>query len=247
MRSLVLFFIVGLLCGTALAFTAPFSTGPAATQVYQSDSGQASQPAAPLTTSGLDAASGASLINSAGVETGPAGEVAQLTQSTLAFERDTDHRIQNLNDSNHAMSTALQTIEENMTQLQQQVSMLVAGKSSSVSVAHRHQSHSSFDFAVYLNLIAAGIFLALSGFMFGKLLSRRAPIHITKNINASSDYDFMQTPEAIPAQLDLARSYIAMQDFDQARATLSVVLEKGNMQQRMIAESLIQKMNNKST
>lgn len=234
MRNIV--FLGAMFCSvTIFAFTAPFATGPAPAQVYQSGNAEPSQSSVATTSPDLN--SGSAIINSAGVETGSAGAIAQLSQSTLAFERHADYRIQNLTDSNHAMSTALRTIEENIMQLQQQIAMMSEAK----KTAHTHHVNNT-DFMFYLNLVFAGLFLLLSGLMIGKLMTRRAPIQITKNVTGGSDYDFMETAEAIPAKLDLARSYIAMHDFDQARSVLAAVLEKGNSQQRMVAETLLEKM-----
>lgn len=235
----IFFVVIMLFCAYAFAINAPFTVGPAPVQVYQSGNAQPSSSQPSVTSASPDLESGSALINSAGVETGPAGAIAQLTQSTLAFERHTDNRLRNLTDSNHAMGTALQTIEENIAQLQEKIAILSATK----MTAHTHRANTNSDnFMFYLNLIFAGLFLLLSGLMIGKWMTRRTPIQITKNVTGGSDYDFMETAEAIPAKLDLARSYIAMHDFDQARIAIKTVLEKGNTQQRMIAETLLEKI-----
>lgn len=57
------------------------------------------------------------------------------------------------------------------------------------------------------------------------------------------EYDFMGSSEGIPAKLDLARAYIAMEDFDAARQTLSEILGEGDETQRQEAHSLLKKMN----
>lgn len=60
--------------------------------------------------------------------------------------------------------------------------------------------------------------------------------------DTKNEYDFMGTREAIPAKLDLARSYMAMNDHDQAYAILKTVMELGNENQRTEAQLLIQKI-----
>ena len=42
------------------------------------------------------------------------------------------------------------------------------------------------------------------------------------------EYDFMGSSEGIPAKLDLARAYIAMEDFTAARETLAEILGEGS-------------------
>lgn len=233
MRNIIIVIATTFICGNAIAFTIPFSTSPAPAQAYATI-GANTNP---------DTSSRTTLINSAGVDIGSGGQVSQLTQSTMAYERHTDHRLQNLTNSNHAISIAIQTIEQNITQLQQQIAMLAPTNSvHSFSSAHNQTGNS---IAFYLNLAAAGLFLLLSGLMIGKLMSRRVSIPVSKQShvntdNNGSDYDFMRTAEAIPAQLDLARSYIAMRDYDQARTVLRMVIEKGNTEQRLAALGLIE-------
>lgn len=57
------------------------------------------------------------------------------------------------------------------------------------------------------------------------------------------EYDFMGSSEGIPAKLDLARAYIAMEDFNAARQTLSEILGEGDATQRQEARALLKKMN----
>jgi FimV-like protein len=59
---------------------------------------------------------------------------------------------------------------------------------------------------------------------------------------SGTDYDFMASNEAIPAKLDLARAYIAMEDFSAARETLAAVLSGGNPEQCLEAKSLLSKI-----
>ncbi len=56
------------------------------------------------------------------------------------------------------------------------------------------------------------------------------------------EYDFMNTSEAIPAKLDLARAYIAMEDFTAARETLAKILNEGNEEYRREAKALLNKI-----
>lgn len=84
--------------------------------------------------------------------------------------------------------------------------------------------------AAYVNLLGAAIILLLIGFVVG-LLSRKnrrqvmAPetTYIEEEIDmpdTDAEYNFMATDEAIPAQLDLARSYLAMDDTEEAKKSV---------------------------
>ena len=53
----------------------------------------------------------------------------------------------------------------------------------------------------------------------------------------------MGSSEGIPAKLDLARAYIAMEDFASARETLIEILNEGNEEHRLEAKSLLNKIN----
>ncbi len=58
------------------------------------------------------------------------------------------------------------------------------------------------------------------------------------------EYDFMGSSEAIPAKLDLARAYIAMEDYVAARETLAEIIGDGNSEEhRQEARVLLAKIN----
>lgn len=56
------------------------------------------------------------------------------------------------------------------------------------------------------------------------------------------EYDFMGSHEAIPSKIDLARAYIDMGDFKNAKETLNEVIELGNVQQQKEARDLLAKI-----
>lgn len=56
------------------------------------------------------------------------------------------------------------------------------------------------------------------------------------------EYDFMNSQEAIPAKLDLARAYMDMDDFQSAEHVLQEVIEKGNATERKQAKKLLSEM-----
>ena len=63
-----------------------------------------------------------------------------------------------------------------------------------------------------------------------------------KKPDLAEEYDYMRTPEAVPSQLDLARAYIAMEDFIAAKATLNEVIKRGNVDQQQQAHELLAKI-----
>jgi len=58
--------------------------------------------------------------------------------------------------------------------------------------------------------------------------------------DTASEYDFMGSSEAIPAKLDLARAYIAMEDYVAAKRTLKEIAAEGNAQQQQEAKDLLE-------
>jgi FimV-like protein len=60
--------------------------------------------------------------------------------------------------------------------------------------------------------------------------------------DTKSEYDFMNSNEAIPAKLDLARAYLDMEDYRSAREALNQVMSEGNRGQRLEAETMLNKI-----
>lgn len=56
------------------------------------------------------------------------------------------------------------------------------------------------------------------------------------------EYDFMNSEEAIPAKLDLARAYMAMEDYKSARKVLDQVGKNGNDEQKAEAKGMLDKI-----
>ena len=64
--------------------------------------------------------------------------------------------------------------------------------------------------------------------------------------DTKDEYDFMGSSEGIPAKLDLARAYLAMEDYQSARTVLEQVKAEGNEAQRQEAKELANQINNNS-
>ena len=232
--------LVSFLTFSALADT-PFSTGPAPTQAYHNMSTQSVQ-SAPAVQSAQPA--------SVTVNAAPADD------NNAGFEQTTTQHIQDLDESNQAIGSAIQTIDQNIAQLEQQVNVLQKRELTSSSPFDQLLHgliHQDLDSFIVFGGTAA--LLLLFGVLMGRLMLRGKSslaevntdsIHRAGDLladDAKSDYDFMGTRAAIPAKLDLARSYMAMNDFDQARGVLNTVLEHGDEEQCLVAEALLTKIN----
>lgn len=283
MKKIILFLTTLFILTTVFAVNAPFSNTPAPTQVYhaassnqsviQSIPSQSGISTAQLTThvssdvqpdmpvlaqaaSAPDTISPAAVINSAGIDTDTSaqGQVSQLAESTLAYEQQTDQRIQNLDGSNQVIGSELQTLNQNVAQLQQKINVLQTRRISSLNGFFHVMNEK--DLVIFVSFGAASILLLGFGIWMGRLMHRSSHVDVVNNNNlnrsardlltddAKSEFDFMATREAIPAKLDLARSYMVMKDYEQAGAVLKTVLEKGDEEQRMVAEALLTKIRN---
>lgn len=232
--------------------TDPFSTEPAPTQSLHTVQSGASpavtpQPAAPVATPTVSSAaleSGAAIIHS--------GSMQQPTMA--ANDNDTTARIQNLMATNQAMVSAIRAINQNVTVLQQQM-MELESSHPSQTTTWLMQIIQNPDVISLLSFGGVAILLLAMGVFIGRKVVQKAEsvaVLSQKRVRADvldddtkSEYDFMSSDEAIPAKLDLARAYIAMNDEEQARMVLTAVIEKGNQEQRSEALSLIQAMLNK--
>lgn len=248
------------------ALDAPFSTDAPPTQSYRSlnaaaninvaksISATATTPAAPaeqplVTTPTI---AGGAAINpspdSVDVDLNLQTQMGVLSQTISAFEQQTEQHIGNLNDSNHAIAASIETMTQTISTLQQQVAVLQQADSKNTTAISTPKT-----FAEYTGFGAGAIFMIGFGAVLGRV-SRRTDRAKSKNITASKtpkmhkmpethdEYDFMETAEAIPTLLDLARSYLVMQDIEQAKTILKTVIEKGNAEQRMEAQSLMNKI-----
>ncbi|MCX7125875.1 MAG: hypothetical protein NTU49_09100 [Gammaproteobacteria bacterium] len=248
--SFVLFSAAFVISNAIFAASAPFSTGPAVPQDYHSVSDNTASPIAPVAVAAAapavatvpaiaDATDGAAVIN-------PLPVTPAATDTDNAFQQQANQRLLNLENSDRAMAGAIQTINQNIAVMQQQMMQ----KSTHPSASSSNVWHSWFAWMSqagtdgYLNFAAVAVILLGSGMAIGGLMRRNPRVVSVKNTDDTKDeYDFMATAEAIPAKIDLARSYMTMGNYEDARVELKIVMQKGNEEQRMVAESLIHKIN----
>ena len=105
------------------------------------------------------------------------------------------------------------------------------------------QQLNNLRYAVY-GLTLLVILLALLAIVRGKKKSQTSPIAAEPAVaSAQSDYDYMGSREGTPAKLDLARAYIAMEDYTAARETLTEILNEGQEDYHQEAKELLNKIN----
>lgn len=71
---------------------------------------------------------------------------------------------------------------------------------------------------------------------------RREPVLNGNDLDVKNEYDYMNSDEAIPAKLDLARAYIDMDDHLSAEQVLKDVVAKGDEKQRQHAKRLMDEL-----
>lgn len=96
------------------------------------------------------------------------------------------------------------------------------------------------------NIVATGIILLIIFLLLWMILGNKHTAATPKkqkkkhNIELGDDeYDFMGSKEGMSAKLDLARAYLAMEDFHAAETVLNEVKEQGNTKQKATAEELL--------
>ncbi len=249
--------------------TDPFSTDPAPTQSFHTLQSNATAATATAQSTAAPAAATAqpaaaapqssvtvspSAVSSAALESGAAIISSGSSQSAAAGNGNDEARIQNLMATNQAMVSAIRAINQNVIVLQQQVMELESAHPSQAS-SWLMQIIQNPDFISFASFGGVAVLLLSLGVMIGRKVVKKAESVAAlsqKRVRADvldddtkTEYDFMSSDEAIPAKLDLARAYIAMNDEEQARMVLTAVIEKGNQEQRAEALSLIQAMLNK--
>lgn len=269
MKKTLLFVLpIALLAAHGIYADNAFSTAPAPAQSYHAAGSADSSQAAAITDANAPVTTSTPVMSTASVDMSPSVS-ASLPQTASEDEmQQANQRIQNLVASNQAMGAAIQTIDQTVSQLQQEVSQLetqhgMMQNAPSVQYA-AVTSDALADLKTPVGMSIAGLILLGLGVLFARNIQKRLQDRLfssentvlsarSQKINSGrpdilvdeevkSEYDFMGTAEAIPAKLDLARSYMVMNDHDQAYVILKTVMEKGNEEQRLEAQLLIQKI-----
>lgn len=176
-------------------------------------------------------------------------ELTQLNQNTLLYQQKIDAQLEDLANKNQWMQQQLQQLTQALRLLNQELAQLKQMNEISHQTVKRDATVSSIltytqqwlsglqNKLGFTGLIIAGIIVIL--LLVALLLPRRKKVQRTKELDSTPiEYDYMGSQESIPAKLNLARAYIAMEDYAAARTVLDEVKQTGNQEQRQQADEL---------
>lgn len=189
--------------------------------------------------------------------TPPPLPVATIDANGL-FQNATNQRLDALEQSEAGVQAkmaqfaeAISMINEQEVQLNQQLQQLAkqlapamgaqvdksAANTSSILNAIQGDAHTkTTQYVLYVILLLLVIIILLM------LMPRRSAFRLESTANSSesivADYDVMASEEGTSTKLDLARAYIAMEDYEVASRILAEVKKTGNKQQRVDAEKM---------
>lgn len=202
-------------------------------------------------------------------------EIATLNQTRVLFQQRTDQQLVNLANQNKQLEDRVKRLREALLLMNQEVMQMkqnlnsLKGKLGSPlkNTVKSNQISSDANFLMRFEKLFGGWFNYVIYFLLFVLVllivmllpkglkkadktdkansSDKAIAHNQKE-DIEGDYDYLQSEEAIPAKLDLARSYMAMEDFDSAREVLTNILNIGDANQCEEAQSLLNSIPAKS-
>jgi FimV-like protein len=202
----------------------------------------------------------ASVANSEG-NSDLSSQLSTLSQTNLMFQQRTDQQIENLSSKNDQLTQQLTRMGEALTILNQEVIQLnsklqqvrpgLAAASPDTNSSKWEQIKPEFMGGVSYLLYAVLAALVVIILLLLPWNRRHTPRLVPANVPPSNEgnegeYDFMGTHEAIPAKLDLARAYTAMEDYEAAKQVLTEIQKDGNPEQRSQAGKILESIINKS-
>ncbi len=176
-------------------------------------------------------------------------ELTQLNQNTVLYQQKTDAEFEDLSNKNQMMQEQLQQLTQALGLMNQEVMHLKQMNEALHQVADKQASAaSSFNLKQWLNdwqnklgtlgiWIAAIIVILLLIWILWPRRKKISPI-IAAEDDTKVEYDYMGSNESIPAKLNLARAYIAMEDYVAARTVLDEVTQFGNREQQAQADEM---------
>ncbi len=177
-------------------------------------------------------------------------ELTQLNQNNLQFQQQVDERLielankdQQLQQQLHQLTQALVLINQELSELKQMgntvqetqiavpvTSPAVVPASGWVASLKQHLGPRGFE-------VASAVVVLLLLLLIWSVWPRRKKE--TTDNDTKDEYDYMGSAESIPAKLNLARTYVAMEDYSSARQVLGEVMKSGNVEQQQEADELI--------
>lgn len=129
------------------------------------------------------------------------------------------------------LSNKINDLRDEINQLQQNLDQL--------QIQFNHLLYSVYGLAALLVILA----LLSMAWRRKKPILIDAPAAAPVEDDTAAEYDFMGSREGMLAKLDLARAYIAMEDFAAARETLLEILNEGGAESRQEAKNLLDQIN----
>ena len=192
--------------------------------------------------------------------------INRLSQNQQMVQQLDMQQMHSLQQQNHSLQDEINKLTQAMSLMHQQVGTLdaqvvalskaaIAKPQPITNVTSDKQIWISFLHSIYFK-ITTGIIALLLLALIWKLSARtKQSVSDSKpeteaaieTIESDADYDFLSSNDAIPAKLDLARAYIAMEDFSAARAVLNDVLVQGDAEQKRDAQAMLQQIKQKTT
>ncbi len=168
-------------------------------------------------------------------------QMTALTKNERAFQQLASQKILQLTQQNMLLQQELKQLQSSVQAISQQLQQVnrppvnTAANSISNLFKRLDKTNSTLLF-ICLGLLILWLFT----WGIGKR-SKKSPTSSTDNTNVADDseYDFMNTQEATPVKLDLARAYLAMEDYAGAQVILQQVLDKGDQKYHAEAKELL--------
>lgn len=186
-------------------------------------------------------------------------ELSKFKQSNVVFQHQASQRIQSLIEKDTLLEAKLSQLGQVLSMLSQEVNQLGSQiKTAQAQLSGDGVSTKALPMqpmkqnAMWMQYTQFGIFgllvliIVLLLFRRGGHVKVARARHTEDEVSNTDDikdeYDFMGSDEATPAKLDLARAYLAMEDYKAAKKVLDEVMKTGNEQQRAEARKMLAKI-----
>ncbi len=185
-------------------------------------------------------------------------EVSELNQRSLLIQQSISQRISQLGQENSVLQNKVNKLGQALSLLnrelgQEQKTVISKAQHPTILQGIANVLNIKVEYLLYSILVVLLIIVAL---LIPKR-KRAAPelalatgdatvLDEESEDDTKDEFDFMNSNEAIPAKLDLARAYIAMEDYKAARTVIEQVQAKGNEQQLEQAQNLLNDIPEKS-
>lgn len=186
-------------------------------------------------------------------------QLSKLKQSNLVFQQQAGQRIAGLVEKDVQLEAKLSQLGQVLSMLSQEVNQLgaqikkaqtalgsdaPASKSAPIKMTGEASQWTQYtQYGIFGLLVLVVILLLFRRGSGSKPLQTSSDQFDTKNSDDIKDeYDFMGSDEATPAKLDLARAYLAMEDYKAAKKVLDQVMKTGDDKQRTEARKMLSKI-----